>query len=58
MYIGDLFQYDDNQQCLSDGLRPGSGGGTVSHHQEATTRRTNIQVFFMSDQPFCFSFLS
>jgi hypothetical protein len=48
--VGALFQYEDNQQCLSDGLRPGSGGGTVSHQQEATTRRTNIQVLFMSDQ--------
>lgn len=36
-------KYEDNQHCLSDGLRPGSGGGTVSHQQEATTRRTNIQ---------------
>lgn len=57
-YISAVFQYEDNQQCLSDGLRPGSGGGMVSHQQEVTTRRTNIQVLFMSDQPSCLSLLS
>lgn len=37
-------RYDDNQQCVSDGHRPGSGGGNpVSHQQEAVIRRTNIQ---------------
>ncbi|PSN40416.1 Adapter molecule Crk [Blattella germanica] len=36
--------YEDNQQCLTEThSRPSSGGGTVSHQQEAAIRRTNIQ---------------
>ena len=42
-----LLQYDDSQQCLNEThSRPGSGGGTVVHQQEAAIRRTNIQVYF------------
>lgn len=37
-------RYDDSQQCAPEIHRPGSGGGNpVTHQQEVSIRRTNIQ---------------
>nr|CAD7200326.1 unnamed protein product [Timema douglasi] len=36
-------KYEDNQQCLNEIQRPGSGGGNPVSQQEAAIRRTNIQ---------------